>query len=712
MIILWENAEKVYDYVAEKGIYVEDLDIQLHTYVFPMTSELLTFCKDNSYRIDISEGTIMSYPHYDFTYTDIDSVEWVTNCTEETKFSVGTCAAAGFNFSIFSEKYLDDGSVVTYDKIEFKAAVVIPVYDFSYEGGPIVQKQLGVFHVDDYENEAGMIDFTCLDNMHFFDKRAKGIHKYISVPLKSNALIGKIIQLLNLAEGTFPAAVKHFQINKVEHLKKLTYRTILSYAMEALGCYAYANSVGEICSKCFYASADPVATIAYDDVMEEKSKGTGVKINGYEIQYGDIAISAFSYAAGEEIVEVPIPLTVDNPLFINKKQESLDTIGKRLFDRMYGFTFDPHEVTTFLPNFYIEAGDFVNVENKYGELHKVLVSQLTWRDNLEMEIVSACETGDADGDYDSNVNEAIQRNENIDSIPSDEDEEEGIIETSFTGIEFNSAVKTVYNGNETSYETYVDGIQTISFSEEPPGDDDVSVTLEYNNNGYEFLVYAPSGDKSNIKMYTSADVVKLAGDMQCMFKGLNGLKTLDLSKFDTSKVKDMRYMFYGCCDLVSLDLSKFDTSEVKNMLGMLGFCESLKTLDLSNFDTSNVISTHEMFKGCSELTLIDLSGASGENIQSTRSMFLNCSKLASIVLSNFETSASFLSDVSYMFAGCPKLTSIDLSKVNTNASTDMEHMFYSCSAMKEILVGSGWVEGKNTANMFSGCGCSSVTYAT
>lgn len=667
---MWDSAEDIYEYVARNDIYVEDLDIQLHVYTFPMTSNLLAYCKENSYRIDISEDTILEFPHFDFTYTDIDSMEWVSNCTEETSFSVGTCAAAGFNFSIFSEKYLDDGSNVTYDTTEFKRAVVIPVYDFCYGDNLIAQKQLGVFHVSDYEKDTDKIDFTCLDNMQFFDKKAKGIQKYISVPLKSNALFGQILKKLNLAEGPVPAGIKYFQVNQVEHLKKLTYRTIISYAMEAIGAYAYANSIGEISYKCFYVSSDPVATILYEDIMEEKRKGNGVKINGYDIQYGDNAISAFSYAAGEEEVEVPVPLTVDNPLFIKKKQESLDTIGKRIFDRMYGFSFDPYEVTAFLPNFYIEAGDFVNIEDKYGEIHKILVSQLTWRDNLEMEIVSAYETGETDSDYDSDVNEAIQRNGNIDSIPSDDDsEEEPDVIFSFTGEQFNSAIKNMMSSSEVYYSSIDSVTKKILFSEKAPseyaseGDLGSSITIEkieLDGETYEFTVFTTVSESSSgtVRMYSNTEKVKLSNNMSSMFYNFTKLTSLDVSRFDTSNVTSMSFMFENCKYLTTLDLLNFDTSNVVLMSNMFAGCEKLISLNVNLFNTSKTRYMSYMFNYCSNLPTLNLSSFDTSNVTTMAGMFSYCSKLSLISVTESKWVINDDTDIKNMFtgAGCSDVT--------------------------------------------------------
>lgn len=627
---LWESAKTIYTYVEQSGISVEDLDIQVHVYTFPMTKDFLTYCKENDYTFHATKGSgddvdiLMSYPHYDFTYTDIDSLEWVTNCTEETKFSVGTCASAGFNFSIFSEKYLDDGTEVNYEDISFKAAVVIPVYDFSYGDTLIVQKQLGIFHVTEYEKEAGMINFTCLDNMRFLDKKATKIANFITVPLKSDVLMANILTKANLRMGTIPG-VKYFQVNKVDHLKKLTFRTIFGYATEPIGAFAYANYIGNICAKCFNVSDAATVTIPYDNIIDGKSSGAGVKINGFEIQYGDNMVSGFLYDEGEEEIEVPVPMTVDNPLFIKKKQDSLEIIGNRLDSRMNGFTFEPYEVTTFLPNFYIEAGDFVNVEDKNGVMHKILVSQLTWRDNLEMEIVSACETeGDESSSYDSDVNEAIQKNENIDDFALDTDNEEEDfteVQISITGRDFNTKIKQL-TGTSADYLTMDTSIYGIVKTEKEPSDNYIEIdtvegipikaylTTEQITTNYGTVLT----DKYVVNLYTTASKIYLPSDSSYMFYGFEKIWDLDVSFLDASSATNCAYMFYclgykgednadGGWAFSNLILGdSFNTSNVTNMDYMLyrigcnwGDNPNLGYINLGALSTKNLLSYTNMF---------------------------------------------------------------------------------------------------------------------
>ena len=48
--------------------------------------------------------------------------------------------------------------------------------------------------------------------------------------------------------------------------------------------------------------------------------------------------------------------------------------------------------------------------------------------------------------------------------------------------------------------------------------------------------------------------------MNEMFSSCESLTVLDLSSFNTSKVKDMEKMFYYCIFLTELNLSSFDTA--------------------------------------------------------------------------------------------------------------------------------------------------------
>jgi len=115
----------------------------------------------------------------------------------------------------------------------------------------------------------------------------------------------------------------------------------------------------------------------------------------------------------------------------------------------------------------------------------------------------------------------------------------------------------------------------------------------------------------NWKEVENANVSEVT-DMSSLFYQVKGIKDLDLSKWDTSKVTDMSYMFnysnlnkplhfdtsnvenmkYMFADSKYNQPLNFDTSKVKNMYGMFG--NSIYNQPL-NFNTSNVKDMGFMF---------------------------------------------------------------------------------------------------------------------
>ncbi|MFC6176273.1 BspA family leucine-rich repeat surface protein [Companilactobacillus huachuanensis] len=77
-------------------------------------------------------------------------------------------------------------------------------------------------------------------------------------------------------------------------------------------------------------------------------------------------------------------------------------------------------------------------------------------------------------------------------------------------------------------------------------------------------------------------------NMSHMLSILTGLTSIDVSNFDTSNVTDMSYMFDASPHISSLNLNNFDTSKVTNMSYMFNDLINLKELHLASFDTSNV----------------------------------------------------------------------------------------------------------------------------
>ncbi len=80
---------------------------------------------------------------------------------------------------------------------------------------------------------------------------------------------------------------------------------------------------------------------------------------------------------------------------------------------------------------------------------------------------------------------------------------------------------------------------------------------------------------------------------------------VSISNFDTSNVTQMSYMFAGCkFKSKFLDLSFFETPKLKQMYGMFSNVKNLQIIDISGFDTRNVTDMDALFENASDLIYI------------------------------------------------------------------------------------------------------------
>ena len=171
-------------------------------------------------------------------------------------------------------------------------------------------------------------------------------------------------------------------------------------------------------------------------------------------------------------------------------------------------------------------------------------------------------------------------------------------------------------------------------------------------------------------------------DLNATFKGCERLTELDLSGSNSENVKDMNEMFYGCRALSKLDLTDFKTGQVTTMENMFCICSTLETLDVSSFNTENVTTMLGMFNNCSSLRSLDLPGFNTANVTQMSSMFEKCSSLRSLDLSSFNTRK--VANMQNMFQGCTNLESIDLSSFDTENMKSMTGMFFSCTKLETL----------------------------
>ncbi len=181
-------------------------------------------------------------------------------------------------------------------------------------------------------------------------------------------------------------------------------------------------------------------------------------------------------------------------------------------------------------------------------------------------------------------------------------------------------------------------------------------------------------------------------DMSYMF--YSQATKIDASGFDTSNVTDMSYMF-SYTQATTLDLSSFNTSKVNNMNSMFSSTNAT-TIDVSGFDTSNVINMSNMFSGSNVVTL-DLNNFDTSNVTDMSNMFSDA-EATTLNVSNFNTSK--VNNMSRMFT-FTRATTIDVSGFDTSNVTDMSNMFYNTQATTLNVSNFNTSKVNNMNSMFS-----------
>ena len=139
------------------------------------------------------------------------------------------------------------------------------------------------------------------------------------------------------------------------------------------------------------------------------------------------------------------------------------------------------------------------------------------------------------------------------------------------------------------------------------------------------------------------------------------LGNLDFSNFRTAKVKDFSYMFFACKALRSIKgLDNWNTTAATNMSYMFIYDDNLNSLDLSKFNTSKVENFNGMFFACAKLASITgLNNWNTTAATNMSSMFAYDSSLQKLDLSSFDTKNATQAD---FFSGDTNLWYLKIGK--------------------------------------------------
>ena len=162
---------------------------------------------------------------------------------------------------------------------------------------------------------------------------------------------------------------------------------------------------------------------------------------------------------------------------------------------------------------------------------------------------------------------------------------------------------------------------------------------------------------------------------------------LDISNWDVSNVTDMGYMFYGTRYLKSLDVSRWNTSKVQTLQSFLAFsgavlkgiekwdvsnCEVFAltffaypgdTINLTGWDVRKAKTFVRMFDEASIKTVQGLNTWNTSNVYDFIRMFANCRYLEELDLSSFDTRNA---TSSWDYKGTAQTGGVQLMFINVN----------------------------------------------
>ena len=153
------------------------------------------------------------------------------------------------------------------------------------------------------------------------------------------------------------------------------------------------------------------------------------------------------------------------------------------------------------------------------------------------------------------------------------------------------------------------------------------------------------------------------------------LTSIDLSSFNTYKVRSFSHMFAGCEQLANIDFN-VDGYEASDLSYLFFECRSLENVSMSTFISEYIINMDYMFFGCENLLKIDF-GDNYYHVQSMEYTFHGCTNLPNINLTYFEV--MYVISMKHLFYGCKAITDLDLRSFITYSCVMFDGMFDECN---------------------------------
>lgn len=258
----------------------------------------------------------------------------------------------------------------------------------------------------------------------------------------------------------------------------------------------------------------------------------------------------------------------------------------------------------------------------------------------------------------------------------------------------------------TQYCGGIGNVEKIEYrtSQAPPSDSVKSIKTAQGASVKVYLSWNPSNKTMTISTPQSILQYRQPKSFPDMFKGMTGLKEIDMAELDLSNFKNAEVsvasIFEGCTSIDTIDFATINLPLVSNFQAGFKGCTDLKYVSFSN-PLSITGPANNLFVNCSNLQTVNMEKVDVSECSKMSSMFKGCTALKTVDLSTFSTPK--VTDFSFMFGGCTALDTIDLSSFTTESLTTAANMFNGCTTLKYIDISGMDLSSVNTGAMFNNC---------
>lgn len=158
--------------------------------------------------------------------------------------------------------------------------------------------------------------------------------------------------------------------------------------------------------------------------------------------------------------------------------------------------------------------------------------------------------------------------------------------------------------------------------------------------------------------------------MSEMFMG-SRLRSIDISEFNTDKLKIAQSIFGDCRHLTNVNIGKLNLIEAKSLTKMFRYCNNLEEVDLSSIKLDVCTSMSYTFQRCGKLKKLALPRNKVTGLRNIIEAFCGCSSLKTIILDNFYTDGEARGS---LFEYIPNLEYLDIRHINVRKQ-DIDSLF-------------------------------------